>query len=84
MRRYTTCMEGSTDGLDAVEIAELLYASDLSPQTRRHVHDAVVSSLIEGGTIDRESLRRLIEFAAGRITDEEHKQQVLDARPRQH
>jgi Antitoxin VbhA len=72
-------MNGSADELDADAIAEILYASDLSPQNRRRVYNAVVSSLIDGGTTDRESLLRLIEFAAGRITDDEHKRQVLAA-----
>jgi hypothetical protein len=76
-------MDGSAEGLDADDISEILYASDLSPQNRRHVYDAVVNNLIDGGTQDRESLLRLIEFAAGRITDEEHKRQVLNAHLRQ-
>jgi hypothetical protein len=70
-------MNGSADELDADGIAEILYASDLSPQNRRRVYNAVVSSLIDGGTANRDSLLRLIEFAAGRITSEEHKRQVL-------
>jgi hypothetical protein len=33
-------MEGSADGVDAVDIAAMLHASDLSAQKRRHVVSA--------------------------------------------
>lgn len=33
--------------LAAVDIAEILYASDLSSQNRRHVYNAVFNSLID-------------------------------------
>lgn len=82
MQRYTCCMKSCADDLDVNGIAELLYASDLSPQGRRSVHNAVASSFIEGGRIDRESLLRLIELAAGRITGNEHKRQVLASHTR--
>ncbi|MEW2484290.1 hypothetical protein AB0876_32360 [Mycobacterium sp. NPDC049093] len=61
-------------------LAELLHGSDLSATRKRAVHDAVVSSELEGATPDRTSMLRLIEFAAGRITFDECKRQVLHAR----
>lgn len=36
--------------------------------------------MLEGATPDRKSMLRLIEFAAGRTTFDEHKRQVLQAR----
>jgi hypothetical protein len=34
-------MTGSADSLDADDIAEILYASDLSAENRRQVHNAL-------------------------------------------
>ncbi|NOQ62819.1 hypothetical protein [Mycolicibacterium fortuitum] len=65
------------DGLTV--LADLLHCSDLSAAQKRAVHDAVVSSVLEGATPDRKSTLRLIEFAAGRITFEQCKTQVLQA-----
>jgi hypothetical protein len=36
----TASVEGSADGVDAVDIAAMLHASDLSAQKRRHVVSA--------------------------------------------
>lgn len=40
---------------------------------------AVVDSMLEGATPDRAFVQRLIELAAGRITIDEYKSQVLKA-----
>jgi hypothetical protein len=61
-------------------LAQLLYSSDLSAKHRRAVHDAIVSSMIDGHAPSRESVLRLIEFAAGRINFDEYKRRVLKAR----
>lgn len=61
------------------ELDELLRSSDLSAKRRRAVHDAIVSSTLEGATPNRESILRLIEFAAGRITFDQCKAQALQA-----
>lgn len=66
------------DGLTV--LAELLHGSELSARQQRAVRDAVVSSMLEGATPDRTSMLRLIEFAAGHITFDEYKRQVLQAR----
>jgi hypothetical protein len=51
-------------------LAELLHISDLSATQQRAVYDAIVDNVIEGTTPARESMLRLIEFAAGRINFE--------------
>lgn len=61
------------------ELDELLRSSDLSAKRRRAVRDAIVSSTLEGAIPDRESILRLIEFAAGRITFDQCKAQALQA-----
>lgn len=43
------------------------------------MHVAVVDSMLEGATPDRDFVQRLIELAAGRITIDEYKSQVLKA-----
>ncbi|OFB35771.1 hypothetical protein BA059_27885 [Mycolicibacterium sp. (ex Dasyatis americana)] len=43
------------------------------------MHDAVVDSMIEGATPDRESVLRLIELVAGRITIDDFTSQVPNA-----
>lgn len=65
---------------ESYDLAELLGASDLSPKDRRAVYDVIVSSVIEGDIPSRESVLRLIEFAAGRITVAQYKQQVMGGR----
>jgi Antitoxin VbhA len=70
-------MSGSADGLDADDIAEILCASDLSDENRRHVHNAIVSGMIEGWTPSHESVTLLIEAAAGNITVDEYTARVI-------
>ncbi|WP_372586918.1 hypothetical protein [Mycobacteroides abscessus] len=65
-------------------VTELLQGSDLSATRRRAVHDAIVSSTLDGAMPDRESVLRLIEYAAGRVNFEEHKRRILKARIGQH
>ena len=60
-------------------LAELLHGSDLSATQRRAVYNAIADSTIEGATPARESMLRLIEFAAGRITFDQYKTQTLQA-----
>ena len=43
------------------------HRSDLPAVDRRRFYDAIVSSMIEGATPNRESVLLLIDFAAGRI-----------------
>jgi hypothetical protein len=61
---------------DWVEFCELMPA-ELSPRDRRLVHDAVVSSVIEGWTPDKQSVALLGDFAAGKITIEQYRARVL-------
>jgi hypothetical protein len=63
---------------DDYDLPELLYRSDLSARSRRAVYDTIVSSMLDGDIPSRESVLRLIEFAAGRIDIDQYKQQVLD------
>jgi hypothetical protein len=73
--------ESADDEPDSLTVlAELLHGSDLSAAQKRAVHDAIVSSVLEGATPDRKSMLRLIEFAAGRITFDQCKTQVLQTR----
>jgi len=59
--------------------------ADLSPADRRAVHDALISSALEGWTPDPEAVALLADFAAGKITIEDYRAQVLakatDTRP---
>lgn len=57
-------------------LAEFLHGSDLSATQQRAVRDAVVS-MLEGATPDRKSTLRLIELAAGRITFDQCKKQII-------
>lgn len=72
-------MASETGDQDSYDLGELLNRSDLAPEARRAVYDAVVNSVIEGAIPDRESVRRLVEFAAGRIDFEEYRQRVVSA-----
>ena len=60
-RRYNTSVDGSADDHESVDIAAMLHDSDLSAKNRRHVHDALASSVLEGWTPTRESVALLIE-----------------------
>lgn len=77
-------MTGQTAAQDSYDLAALLYCSDLDAKARRAVYDVVVNSVIEGDKPSRESVLRLIEFAAGRITIDDYKSQVLSALTPQH
>jgi hypothetical protein len=72
-------MAGATADNEQLDIAELLERSDLSAVDQRRVHNAV-NSMIDGWTPTRQSVLRLIDFAAGRIDADEYKRWVLDAR----
>ncbi|GAT02582.1 hypothetical protein BA059_05270 [Mycolicibacterium sp. (ex Dasyatis americana)] len=75
-------MSGETAGhelVDLANLAELLHNSGLSSKDQQAVRAAVVDSVLEGATPDRDFVRRLIELAAGRITIGEYKSQVLEA-----
>lgn len=63
------------------ELVELLLDAGLSTQQQRAVYDAAVDSMIEGAAPDRESLLRLIEFAAGRISFDEYKRRAIARAP---
>ena len=49
----------------------------LSLANRRAVHDAVISSVLEGWTPDGDAVAALADFAAGTTTIEEYRAQVL-------
>ncbi|MGV0735745.1 hypothetical protein ABQF35_03695 [Mycobacterium syngnathidarum] len=66
-------------GALAAELAELLHNSSLTAKDQRAVRDAIVDSMLAGAIPDRESTRRLIELAAGRIIIDEYTSQVLKA-----
>jgi hypothetical protein len=51
---------------------------DLTPANRRAVHDAIVNSALEGWTPDGDAVAALAGFAAGTMTIEEYRAQVLD------
>jgi hypothetical protein len=70
-------MTGATADGEQIDTVELLHRSDLSAVDRRRVRDALVSCIIEGQTLERKSVPRLIAFAAGRITIDEYKDQIL-------
>jgi Antitoxin VbhA len=70
-------MSGSADELDAGDIAEILHASDLSAENRRYVHNALVSSMLEGWTPSRESVALLIDAVTGNITAAEYRARVV-------
>jgi hypothetical protein len=69
--------DDSANGLDADDIAEILYASDLSAENRRYVHNALASSMLEGWRPSRESVALLIDAVAGNITADEYKARVV-------
>ena len=69
-------MAGAAADDELVNIVELLEHSGLTAVDQRRVHNAL-DNMIEGGTPDHQSILRLIEFAPGRIDDEEQKRQVL-------
>jgi hypothetical protein len=73
-------MAGATADNEQLDIAELLERSDLSAVDQRRVHNASVNSMIDGWTPTRQSVLRLIDFAAGLIDADEYKRWVLDAR----
>jgi hypothetical protein len=50
----------------------------LTPAKRRAVHDAMVSGALEGWTPDGDAVALLADFAAGTITIEEYRAQVLE------
>jgi Fic family protein len=51
--------------------------AELAPQDRRAVHDALVSSAIEGHVSDAESVALLVAYAAGQISGEQYRSQVV-------
>ncbi|HEX3733069.1 MAG TPA: hypothetical protein VHU91_09145 [Mycobacteriales bacterium] len=76
-------MEGSADDHESVDVAAMLHDSDLSAENRRHVHNALACSMLEGWTPIRESVTMLIEAAAGNITGDECRARVIaSAKPR--
>ena len=76
-RRYNTSVEGSADDHESVDVAAMLHDSDLSAENRRHVHNALACSMLEGWTPIRESVALLIDAVAGNITADEYKARVI-------
>jgi hypothetical protein len=72
------------DELDADDIAEILYAGDLSAANRRYVHNALASSMLEGWRPTRESVALLIDAVAGNIAAEEYKAHVVASAATRH
>jgi Antitoxin VbhA len=73
-------MSGATADGEHIDLVELLDRSDLPAVDRRRVDDAIVGSMIEDATPDRESVLLLIHFAAGRIDIDEYRERVLSSR----
>jgi hypothetical protein len=67
MRRSTNSVDGSADDQEPVDIAAMQRVSGLSAKNRPYVYDALVNSMIEGWTPNRESVLLLIDV--GRRTD---------------
>ena len=73
-------MTGAAADGDHIDLVELLHRSDLPAVDRRRAYDAIVSSMIEDATPDRESVLLFIDFAAGRIDIDEYRERVLSSR----
>ena len=73
-------MDGSSDDQEPVDIVAMLGASGLSAANRRYVSSALVNSMIEGWMPNRESVSRLIDLTAGRISPGEYMEQILRRR----
>jgi transposase len=63
--------------LEAFDIFAIVRDSNLSPEDRRHVHNALASGMLEGWHPTREAVALLIEAAAGNITTDEYKARVI-------
>jgi len=70
-------VNGESSDDEDIDLAALLNGSDLTPEARRLVYEAIVSGGIEGYVPRRESVLELIELAAGRITGDEYRRRVL-------
>jgi hypothetical protein len=68
-------MTGATADGEHIDLVEYLPAVD-----RCRVYDAIVSSMIESATPDRESVLLLIDFAPGRIDIDEYREHDLSSR----
>ncbi|MGV0812817.1 hypothetical protein ABQF34_12730 [Mycolicibacterium boenickei] len=73
-------MSGETadhEPVDLANLAALLRSSGLCSSDQQAVHAADVDSMLEGATPDRDFVQRLIEFAAGRVTFDQYKEQII-------
>src|SRR3954453_13159491 len=73
-------MTGATADGQHIDLVELLHRSDLPAVDRCRVYDAIVTSMIESATPDRESVLLLIDFAPGRIDIDEYRERDLSSR----
>lgn len=65
---YTDGVSGEAadhEPVDLANLAELLHNGGLSSKDQQAVRTAVVDSMIEGATRDRDFVQRLVELAAG-------------------
>lgn len=77
--RRMNAMEGRPGGLELVDIVAMLRDSDLSPDDRRHVYDAITNGMLSGWNPTRDAVTDLVDVVAGRITDDEFKARVIAA-----
>jgi hypothetical protein len=70
-------VEDFADDCEPVDSAAMLRGSALSAADRRHVHNALASSMLEGRIPSRESVALLIDVVAGKITTDEYKTRVI-------
>jgi Antitoxin VbhA len=76
-RRYTERVERSSGRLELVDVVAISGDSNLSPENRRHVYNALACGLLDGWNPSREAVALLIEAAAGNITTDEYKERVV-------
>jgi hypothetical protein len=70
-------MERPFDELELVDVVAILDDSELSPENRRHVYNALASATLDGWNPTRDAVELLIEAVAGNITTDEYKAHVL-------
>jgi hypothetical protein len=70
-------VDGPSKEIEAFDIFAMVRDSNLSPEDRRHVHNALASGMLEGWHPTREAVALLIEAAAGNITTDEYKARVI-------
>lgn len=72
-------MEGSLGDREPVDVAAILRDSDLSPENRRHVYDAVANEILSGWNPTRDAVVDLIDVATNKMTVDEYKTRAIAA-----